>query len=346
MLNFKQLQELSDLFGPPGFEEDVVEYLKNRLKGYSPHIDRANNLVIEKAGNKSMPTVLIDAHTDECGFIINNITASGYIQVLPLGGLFAKNSLGHKIVFKNSKGKLIRGIVSTVPIHISRYQDSSKEVKFSDLFIDVGAIDRNEVTQDMGLAIGDPGVFDTLSFQQNESVFGKAMDDRAGCFILMNLAEYFLKNKCMYNLAFSFSVQEEYGLIGIMKVLERIRPDMIIAIEGTTGSDLPSLPENLTPCYPGKGPCITLADQNSILPSKIKRKIDKLKTKASWHYKRPIFGSTNAAGVQKLGIDAYAVTVSAPCRSIHSAISSVRKSDLANAFEFVKDLVLTKDLFE
>ncbi len=344
MLDFSILKELCDLFGPPGFEDDVVSYIGGRLKECSPFIDRANNIIIEMPGEKNMPRVLIDAHTDECGFIINNITKSGYIQVLPLGGLFAKNSLGHKIVFKNRKGDLVRGIVSTIPIHIVKYQNSSKDLSFQDLFIDVGAISKEEAVNNLGLEIGDPGVFDTQSFEQDRSVFAKALDDRAGCFVLLNLAEHFFREKSRYNLYFSFSVQEEYGLIGIMKVLNRVKPDLVIALEGTTGSDLPNLPDNLTPCYPGQGPCITIADQNSILSSRMKKKIDAMKTKAMWHYKRPIFGSTNAAGVQRLGIDAYSLTVSAPCRSIHSAISSVRKDDLVNAFEFVKDFLKIRDL--
>lgn len=347
MLNFQLLQNLSDLFGPPGFEYDIVDFIREKLKDYPHTTDRANNLIFKNIIDKNLPTVLVDAHTDECGFVINNITNNGYLQVMPLGGLYAKNSLGHSIQFRANNGNIIKGIVSTVPVHIEQYQNPPKDIKFNNLFIDIGAVSREEVEKDMGLAIGDPGVFDTKSFQQHNSIFGKGLDDRVGCFCLINLIEYFFnRSNNNYNICFSFSVQEEFGLVGIKKVLNEIKPDLIIAAEGTTGSDLPNLPDNLIPTYPGKGPCITIVDHASILSRHMRQKIDKLETEADWHYKRPIFGVTNIAAIQRLGFDAYGLTVSVPCRSIHSAISSARKQDIINAYKFIKDLLETKDLFK
>lgn len=345
MLDFNLLKQLSDLFGPPGFEHDIVSFISDKLRNYPHTIDRAHNIIFKCHSDKDLPVVLIDAHTDECGFIINNITDNGYIQIMPLGGLFAKNTLGHTITFRANDGKAIRGIVSTIPIHIEKYMQQNKAINFNDLYVDVGAVSKKEVEADLGLSIGNPGVFDTKSFIQADSFFGKSLDDRVGCLIVMHLIEYFYNKNNLYNIYFSFSVQEEYGLTGIMKVLNNIRPDLIVAVEGTTGSDIPGLPSNMVPAYPGKGPCITIADNANIITKHMKEKVDGLKTQAKWHYKRPIFGMTNIAGIQRLGLDAYGLTVSVPCRSIHSAISSARQEDILNTFIFIRDLLETPGLF-
>ena len=338
-MDFTLLQKLSDAFGPPGFEDDIAALVKQELAGYPLREDRSHNLVLAKTSGPDRPNVIIDAHMDECGFIVNHVGKNGYVQFMPLGGLYARNMPGHAVVFKTRGNAFCRGIVSTLPVHIKKYLPGQKDITFKDLYVDMGTISSQETEAELGVSMGDPGVFAVTCRETRHALMGKAFDDRVGVFMLLQLLNQVYTRDYPYNLYFSFSSQEEYGIIGATKTANRIKPDVFVALEGTTGSDLPNLPEYLVPCYPGQGPCVTLADHTMILSPKVRDMLDGMQTQAQWHYKRPVFGGTNAAVMNRQGIDGLGMVVSAPCRSIHSACSTVRKSDLEQMLIFLTDLL-------
>ena len=90
-LNLKMLEELTLANGVSGFEDEAVEIAKTYLSStLEVHTDSMlNTYIIRGKNNENLPTVMLDAHIDEVGFIVQSIKENGLIRIIPLGGFVA-----------------------------------------------------------------------------------------------------------------------------------------------------------------------------------------------------------------------------------------------------------------
>ena len=102
----KLSEELTNTFGAPGYEDEVIEKIKSHLDFLSLERDSINNLFAGlKERDSKKPTVALDCHTDEVGFIVENINKNGSISFLPLGGWYVGNVPASSVIVKNEKGE-------------------------------------------------------------------------------------------------------------------------------------------------------------------------------------------------------------------------------------------------
>ncbi|OLS25470.1 MAG: putative aminopeptidase YsdC [Candidatus Heimdallarchaeota archaeon LC_3] len=332
----------SELLGLPGYEDEVSSFI---LKKISPFVDKAwkdplgNILAIKEGTDKDAgQRILLDAHMDEVGFMISHIESSGFLRFTPLGGFDNRIFLASSIKIQNSRGEHFHGVIGVKPPHLLKEEEKNLPISVSDLYIDIGMFSKQEVL-DFGIDIGSVGtLYDPFLELPNGMIRGKALDDRVGCNIMIQIAKILyehgpLKDSVLY----SFSVQEEVGLRGARTAAYSLDPTIALAIETTTAGDTPNIPENESPVSVNKGPSITLADNTIISNPKVNNRLVKNAQieNVLFQYKKPKFGGNNAGVIHltKQGIPTSVVSV--PCRYLHTSVSMLKISDIQEAIKLI-----------
>uniref|UniRef100_A0A7C5RJI0 M42 family peptidase n=1 Tax=Fervidobacterium thailandense TaxID=1008305 RepID=A0A7C5RJI0_9BACT len=327
MLKF--LRELTELKGVSGFEDDVREFIKEKIKDKVDEVfvDRMGNLIALKKGSGGGKRILLDAHMDEVGFMVTNINEDGTLSFSPVGGVDPRVVIGKKVIV----GKDVEGIIGYKAIHIQR-DGYLNAPKYHELKIDIGA--KSKAEAERSVKIGDQVTFSTIYEEVSDFVIAKALDDRCGCSILMDLI--YSELTIPHDVYFAFTVQEETGLRGPAILAEQLQADVAIAVETTTSGDDPELEKQLWSTHLGDGPAITFMHSGYVVSKDI---FDKLVEVAKKHgipfqYKMRTVGGTNARRYALTGIPAGVVSV--PARYIHSPVSVIKKSDYENTVRLLK----------
>jgi len=332
------LRELSDAFGVSGFEDEVRAHIAERIR---PHVDDVavdplGNLIASRDGSDER-VLMLDAHTDEVGFLVKWIDDDGFLRLAPIGGWDERIIPAHRVEIRTRSGETRHGVIGTSPPHILTADERKKPIPLEKLFVDVGATSRQEAA-DMGIRIGDPLTIHYPFLELADGyVTGKAFDDRAGCAILIEVARRMADADFPMKTVFSFSFGEEVGLRGARTAAYRIEPDLALAIEGTIGADTPGVPEENQPTRLGRGPAISVADRSIIVSPKVVRALEAAAEEASipYQYKLPIYGGSDAGAIHLTRGGVLAGIVSVPCRFIHSPISTLRLNDFENTIRLV-----------
>ena len=155
------LQEITGAFGPSGYENAAREVMARYLKGYADiSYDKLGSLIGEKKGKSKSPRVVIAGHLDEVGFMVQEITPEGFIKFLPLGGWWGHVTLAQRVWIVTAKGPVL-GVVGSTPPHLLEQKEREKVQKISDMFIDVGTMDKYDITKKLGINVGDPIIPDS-----------------------------------------------------------------------------------------------------------------------------------------------------------------------------------------
>ena len=213
----------------------------------------------------------------------------------------------------------------------------NKVVDHKKLFIDIGAPSKEEARK--LVKPGDFAVFNTsyteIGGDDWSAVRGKAFDDRAGCAVLIEL----LNHTFPFDLYAVFTAQEEVGLRGAHVAAFSIEPDCAFVIETTGAHELPSKKEQNPSTKLGYGPAITIMDKSVISDRHL---VDILVDTAArfgirYQIKQPGIGGTDAGAIQSVKRGVPAVTVSIPCRYIHSPASILSLNDLDSTVRLLKE---------
>ncbi len=325
------LEQLSNSFGPSGHEDDVRDVLVDTVKPLVDElrVDRVGNIVCTRHGRRN-EILLLDAHMDEVGFLVSYVEDSGFLRLHPLGGWDARVLPAHALTIKGRNGERVRGIIGTLPPHITADTDRTKAFPLPDLFVDIGATSRDEAF-DLGVEVGSPVVpgyaFETLG---PDLVMGKAFDDRAGCTIAALVLDALRGQDLDMTLVVTFTTSEEVGLRGARTVADQVLPAVAIALEGTTAVDVPGVGGAKKLASMGAGPAITISDSGIIASRQVTDRIQNVaKTNGiPYQMKLPGGGGTNAAAYQPVGNGALVGVIAVPVRYIHAPLSLLRPSDL------------------
>ncbi len=331
------LKTLSNAFGPAGFEEEVKDVILSLVKDLVDEVyeDTSGNLITVKRGT-TRKKVMVDAHMDEVGLIISSIQGP-FLKFQLLGGWDQRLLPGQKVLIKNRKGTKISGVIGTIPPHIQTAEEMKKAFDVYDLFIDVGALSQEEV-KDKNISIGDPVVIHAEAEDLDENtIIGKAFDDRAGCGVLVKLLERLKHTKLPYDLFVVFATGEELGLRGARTSAYNVDPDFSISVEGTIAVDNPNIPPHKQPSHLGRGPVITVIDRSIVVKREVVVFLEEIAQKNAIpiQYKTPIFGSTNAGVIHLERGGVLSAVIAVPVRYIHSPLSMLKIKD----FEYTVDLI-------
>ncbi len=332
------LKSLCLLNGTSGDEGAVAEFIINEIKDYCQYyVDNLGSVVAFKKGAKVPKNrVMLCAHTDEVGFIITDITDDGYLKFAAVGGIDSKVCLDRNITVNG-----INGVIGLKPVHQLSDAEKDESPKFKDLFIDIGAKDKSEAMKYVKL--GDFAYFSSQYYEfGNGFVKSKALDDRIGCALLIEL----VKQDLEYDTYFVFNVQEEIGLRGSGCTAYDIQPDISIILEATTAADLCSVTGGDRVCVLGEGPVVSFMDSRTVYDKKLYNLAFDLAEKNSIKIqtKTAIAGGNDAGAVQQAGKGSRVLAVSLPCRYIHSPSSVVKLSDIEETRRLLK--VLLENIYD
>ena len=329
------IKALCALSGISGREDVVREYIISQIEGYAEYsTDPLGNLIVFKKGAQpAKKKVLVDAHMDEVGMIVTYITDDGYLKFAKVGGIDTRVMLGKNVfVGKNA----VSGVVGIKPIHLT---DSDKENDIPDvdeLYIDIGA-DSAEQAQKY-VSLGDSVWFDSDFTEFGEGmVKARALDDRVGCAIMIEM----IKSEQPFDLWFSFTVQEEIGTRGAVTGTFNVKPDYAVAVETTTAADILGVDGEKRVCQLGKGAVVSFMDRGTIYPKALYDKAFEIAEKKGIkaQTKTMVAGGNDAAAIHKSGSGVRVITVSVPCRYLHSPSCVIKYDDAVESFKLVNSLV-------
>jgi len=314
------LKALSELVGVSGGEYRVREYIKEALLSDCDEMieDAYGNLIV-KRGHADKPRILLAAHMDEIGFIVTSVEKTGFLRFRPIG-LSPHVLLAKRVVI----GKYdIPGVIVSKPIHLMKKDEDKKQVTTEDFYIDIG-IQKKEEAKDL-VEVGDLGTFSTEYKNKNGILYGKAFDDRIGCYILIQI----LKNTD-FPLYCAFTTQEEAGLRGARIVGHRVSPDIALAIDTTASGEWPIKKD--VAAYPeiGKGPVISIADRSIICDRELVSLIQNTAEENNIAYqdKKPMIGGTDAGPIHLTKAGVRTAVLQTAARYIHSPLSIVAHDDI------------------
>lgn len=312
-MNKELFTKLCELDGVSGREHAVRDYIIEQLQlsdvPKDIHVDAMGNVLVHVKGKNPAEKVMqFDAHMDEVGFIITHICDNGCLRFEKVGGINNDVLFGHRVRIGDQKG-----IIGGKALHQCSGDDSKKVP--SSLTIDIGATSKEEAEK--LVKIGQYGTFDTgLLWLSNDLFRGKAVDDRVGCLLLLEM----VKSQPQRDIWLSFSVQEEVGLRGAGVATEQIKPDFVVAIDATTAADTAGSSEETAVCCMGKGAVVSFADGATLYDQDLYQKIREMADVAGipTQTKNKIAGGNNAGAMQRRGTGARTTAISLPCRYIHS----------------------------
>ncbi|MHC1625802.1 MAG: M42 family metallopeptidase [Methanoculleaceae archaeon] len=249
------LKKLSDAHGISGFEDEIRGLIKDEISSCADEIrtDALGNLIVVKKGSDF--SVMLAAHMDEIGLMVQSIDEKGFMRVAPVGGWFGPTLFTQRVILHGRKGPVF-GVVGAKPPHLMKEADRKKEIKIDEMFVDVGAGSAEEV-KGLGIEIGTPATLDRECARlANNRITGKALDDRVGVAVLIETLRDLDSPHTVYGV---FTVQEEVGLKGAKVSAYSIHPDCAIAIDTTIPGDHPGIEKKDSTIEIGRGPVIELA---------------------------------------------------------------------------------------
>lgn len=328
----ENLEQLSNACGVTGREEEVRNLLVKLMKPYVDEIvvDKLENVIAVKKGQKSSAKVMLAAHMDEVGLMVKTISKEGFLRFTKMGGIDDRILLAQKVIVHTRKGPLY-GIIGSKPPHIQKEEERKKIVAYDELFIDVGAKSRENANA-IGIKIGDPVAFDVKYAKIGKNVvIGKAFDDRVGCAIMISTLKQLRKTNCtIYAVG---TVQEEVGLRGAATAAFGVDPDVGIALDVTVAGDVPGVREFDTNLKMGKGPTLTVTDSGLITHPKVLRLLIDVaeENKIAYQLETGLSGTTDAARISLTRQGVPSGTISVATRYIHSPVGMLNLEDAENA---------------
>jgi len=295
-------------------------------------VDTLGNLLATRRGRGDV-TLMLDAHMDEVGFMVSYIEDNGYLRFTPIGGWDPRIIPSHQLTVVTDDGTRIKGIIGTPPPHILRPADRERPFEIEELFVDIGASDAAAV-RELGIRIGNQAVisypFEPLN---GRFVTGKALDDRAGCAVIVETLAALAGQDVDATVVGAFTICEETGLVGATTAAYQIEPDVALALEGTICADAPGIGPARSVTRSGSGPSISVADRSQVVRPHVVRALTGLAEREGipYQYKLPAHGGTDAGAIQRSRCGVLAGVVSVPCRYIHSPFAVMSMDDFDNA---------------
>ena len=347
-LNF--LKNISESFGPSGFERETSRVIKEYMKGYTDKIvaDKLGSVVYIKKGNKEKPHVLLAGHIDEIGFIISHIDEkTGFLSFNPLGGWWDQVLLSQRVRVRTQKGD-IQGVIAAKPPHLIKEEERKKIVSKEDMYIDIGSTSKKE-TVDTGVKIGDPVVpwspFSIIN--EGRILMGKAFDDRIGAFVIMEVLRDIKRNNIYHpNTVYgAATVQEEVGTRGAETVTYLVNPDVAIVLEVDISGDIPGIKSFEAPAIMGKGPSLITYDRSMIPNQPLKEFIINTADNAgiSLQLSQIARGGTDAGKIHLSKVGCPSAVIGVPTRHIHSHVGMLSLQDTENAIKLVTEVIKNLD---
>ncbi len=332
------LQSLSEAVGVSGCEAEVRALILEAIRGKVDEcrIDAMGNLIARKKGTGSSPVrVMAAAHMDEVGLMVTQIDDNGLLRFAKVGGIDDRVLPARAVLV--GEGRL-PGVIGSKPVHLLEKGERDRVVESKQLAIDIGASSKAEAER--LVRRGDCAVFLTEFMELPGSgpwraLRGKALDDRVGCALLVEL----LGDELPFDLTAAFTVQEEVGLRGARVAAYAENPDAAVVLECTASNEVPTRKDVSPSTRLGAGPAITVMDNSFFAdPRLVEHFIATAERRGLPHQvKQPNIGGTDAGAIQRVRAGVPAITIAVPARYIHSPAAIMNAGDFDATLALVRE---------
>lgn len=334
------VMKLSAAYGPPG-EEDEIRRLFWELCPHLPwRVQRLGNIMAELPGVGEHPRVMLAAHMDEIGVMVQTLMDESWGRFVPLGAWPVHVLPAQRFRFRNALGQEYHGVVGSLPPHFMREDEKNRAPRIEELHLDFGTMNRDDL-QLLGIAIGDMGVPDGIPrLFPSGLILGKAMDDRVGCALLLEVLRRVAVHPNM--LLPVGTVQEEVGSRGIRAAVRHLRPDVLFVLEGAPTDERPGASAQTAV---GRGPQLRFYDPSMIAHRRMVRWLLDIARKEGIPCQTAVrsSGGTDAGPAHIEGEGIPTVVVGVPVRYAHSHQGFISLQDLEYSIELVSKAVQRLD---
>ncbi len=334
-------EEILKTPGVAGYEDAIRDKIKTILTEHSG-IDDIDNIKQDDIGNliyesgTDKPGVALVAHMDEIGLVVSNIEDDGYLRVKKIGGVPDPLLPGRHVTIHTDNGP-ISGVIGHKPPHLkTEEEDGEKVTPWTKTYVDVGAKSAEEVKK-MGIDVPDSITFEkNLKRLSGEVISGRALDNRVGCYALIQSLKNLDNEKLDVDLSHIWSVQEELGLRGAKVVANTRDPKYVIAVDTYTTTDMPGIDEFYKPIKFGEGPVLRMVDTKAIsTPSFVKHFKEVAEEKNIPYQYGVTGGTTDGMALQESGC--MAISIGVPVRYSHSTVETADWRDVLNLVDLITE---------
>jgi len=344
----KLLEKLINGHGPTGFEGPIRQIIRKEITNpdVKMHTDGLGSLICKIEKDQESPKIMLSAHMDELGLMVRYITEEGYIKFQTLGGWLDQSIVNQRWIIMTRSGD-IKGVTGIKTVHVMNETERKQIFSKDNLFIDVGAKNKKDAEERLGILPGDPISPDsTFEFLNSDNILlGKAWDDRIGVALLIETLNSLNSKKLPNNVFGSCTVQEEVGLRGAITSSYIIAPDININLEVGVAGDYPGMNPNLAQEKIGAGPSIFLHDSSMIPNLKLRDFCIDTAKKLNIPIQFSVisgYGEDGAAAQKSFG-GIPAINIGIPTRYLHSHNGVIDLNDYMKAKILVENLVRNLD---
>ena len=341
--NIELIKALSNANGVSGFEDEVVSVIRRFGEGLGDFSeDSMRNLYLFRKTPADKPLLMLDAHSDEVGFMIRAIRPNGLLEFVQLGGWVACNVPGHKVLVQNKKGDWLPGIVTSKPPHFLSDAQKKEGCDISEMMIDVGAVSAEEITEKFFVGIGAP-VVPAAAFEYDRDrdvMTGKAFDDRLGCATILAILRELGNTDLDIDIVAAFASQEEMGLRGATVTSQAVKPDIAISFEGSPADDTLGTTAPAQTAIK-KGPMLRHFDMKMITNPRYQRFALDIAQSKNIPCQEAVRtgGSTNAGIIHLTGKAVPSIVMGVPVRYIHTHYGIASYSDFENTVKLGCEII-------
>jgi tetrahedral aminopeptidase len=326
------LERLSNEPGVSGFEDGVQRIVSETLRDVADEVwtDRMGNVIALKrarSGNRERPRRLVyAAHADEIGMLVSHVDDEGFLRCRAVGGLDPRTLPSERVIVHGTRHDptTLQGVIASQAGWLGRPEDRQRVFGIDELYIDVARpADEVRALVDVGDVVTFAARFARLN---DHVVLGRNFDDRIGLYCLVEaMRRVEAPDIDVYAVS---TVQEEVGVRGAPTAAHAIEADIAVAIDGSLPADTPYARSHERQCELGKGTGIYVMDNRTIGTPALVRALIATCEREGIAYQRNLGGGTDASVLQRSGLGAWATTIGAPVRYMHSTAQLCHLADV------------------
>lgn len=342
------LKELTDANGIPGNERAPRQVMRKYIEPVADEIeyDNLGSLIAKKVGDVNGPKIMVAGHLDEVGFMVTQIDDKGFIKFQTVGGWWGQVMLSQRVTITTRTGEEIIGVIGSKPPHILPPEVRNKPVDMKDMFIDIGATSKDDVTQ-WGIRPGDmiTPYFEFNVMKNNKLLLAKAWDNRIGCAIAIDVLRA-LKDEKHPNIVYGVgNVQEEVGLRGAKTSTFKIQPDIGFSVDVGIAGDTPGITPKESISKLGAGPQIVIYDASMVSHKGLRDFVVDIAeaNNIPYQFDSMAGGGTDAGSIHVTANGVPALAIGVATRYIHSHAGILHRDDYENAVKLIVEVIKKLD---
>lgn len=332
------LKRLLDTPAPSGFEIAAARVWRDEARAFADAVEgdvSGNSIAI--VNPEGSPRIMLAGHIDEIGVMVTHIDDDGFLYFEGIGGWDSQVLVGQRIRLITRSGHVL-GVVGKKPIHLMKGDEKDKVSKIDDLWIDIGAKNRDAATA-RGVRVGDPGVIDARMIDLGDGLIAsRSVDNRIGAFVVLEALRLLSAARPAAMVAAVATTQEEIGYAGggARTSAYRLKPQVGLVVDVTFASDAPGIEKKAVGEHKlGSGPVLTRGSATHPLL------VDRLAEVAEKEgipftlTAAPRYTATDADAIYLSRTGVATAVISVPNRYMHSPNEIVSLADLESASRLI-----------